>query len=150
MYMYDVQRSPANPSLIGSFTHVRACDPVIADDDYAYVTLNDSSACLGVQNVLQVIDIKDMSNPFELKSYQLSHPVGLSKDGSNLFICDWKEGLKVYNAADVSNLLLLKQFKDAVAYEVVAENGLAIVVANDGLYQYDYSDLNNIHLLSKL
>ena len=150
MYMYDVQSSPSNPSLIGSFTHVRACDPVIADDNYAYVTLNDSSACLGFQNELQVIDIKDMSKPFELKSYQLSHPVGLSKDGGNLFVCDWKEGLKVYNAADVSNLLLVKQFKDAVAYEVIAENGLAIVVANDGLYQYDYSDLNNIHLLSKL
>ena len=74
MYMYDVQHSPSNPSLIGSFTHVRACDPVIADDDYAYVTLNDSSACLGFQNVLQVIDIKDMSKPFELKSYQLSTP----------------------------------------------------------------------------
>jgi hypothetical protein len=150
MYMYDVQQSPEKPALIGSFTHIRACDPVIADDNYAYVTLNDSSACMGLNNQLQVIDIKDLGNSYEVKSYQLTHPVGLSKDGNNLFICDWKEGLKIYNASDVTNLQLIKQFRDGVDFEVVAENGLAIVLASDGLYQYDYSDLNNIRLISKL
>jgi hypothetical protein len=150
MYMYDIQNSPGTPKLAGSFTHVRACDPVIADDNYAYITLNDSSACLGFNNELQIVDIKDLANSFEVKSYQLSHPIGLSKDGNILFICDWKEGLKIYNASDVNNLQLLKQFKDGVDYEVVAENGIAIVLAGDGLYQYDYSDLNDIRLLSKL
>jgi hypothetical protein len=150
MYMYDVQNSPGTPKLVGSFTHVRACDPVIADDNYAYVTLNDSNACMGVNNELQIVDIRDLANSFEVKSYQLSHPFGLSKDGNTLFVCDWKEGLKIYNASDVNNLQLIKQFKAGVDYEVIAENGIAIVVANDGLYQYDYSDLNNIRLLSKL
>jgi hypothetical protein len=150
MFMYDVQNTPGTPKLAGSFTHVRACDPVVADDNYAYITLNDSSACLGFNNELQVVDIKDLANSFEVKSYQLSHPFGLSKDGNTLFVCDWKEGLKIYNASDVNNLQLIKQFKAGVDYEVIAENGIAIVVANDGLYQYDYSDLNNIRLLSKL
>ena len=85
-----------------------------------------------------------------VKSYDLVHPAGLSKDGNNLFICDGKDGLKIYDASDVTNLQLRKQLKDAVVYDVVTENGLAIVVADTGLYQYDYSDLNNIHLLSKL
>jgi hypothetical protein len=40
--------------------------------------------------------------------------------------------------------------KDAEVYDVVTENGLAIVLAKGGLYQYDYTDLNNIHLISKL
>jgi hypothetical protein len=150
MYMYDVQNSPSTPSLLGSFTHVRACDPVIADDKYAYVTLNDSSACLGFYNELQIVDIQDLNSPFELKSYQFTHPVGLSKDGNLLFICDWKDGLKIYDASDPNNLQLIKQCKDAVVYEVVAENGLAIVVASDGIYQYDYSSLGNIRLISKL
>jgi hypothetical protein len=150
MYMYDVQSSPSNPSLIGQFTHVRGCDPVIADDNYAYVTLNDSSACLGFVNELQIIDIRDVSNAVEVKFYQLTHPVGLSKDGNNLFICDGKDGLKVYNAADVKNLQLIKQLNDAVDYDVVAQNGIAIVMTSNGIYQYDYSDLTNIHLISKL
>ena len=35
-------------------------------------------------------------------------------------------------------------------YDVIAYNKVAIVVTTDGLYQYDYSDVNNIHLLSKI
>ena len=150
MYMYDVQGSPSTPAKIGSFTHVRACDPVVADDNYAYVTLNDSSACLGFNNELQVVGIQDFSNPQEVATYQLTHPIGLSKDGNTLFVCDWKDGLKIYDASDVKNLVMINNIKGGTMYEVIAQNGLAIVLANDGLYQYDYSDLNNIHLVSKL
>ena len=150
MYMYDVQTSPSKPMLLGSFTHVRGCDPVIADDKYAYVTINDSSACLGFNNELQVVNIQDLSNSFLVQSYQMTHPIGLSKDGNILFVCDGKDGLKVYNATDVSSLVMIKQLKDATVFDVIAQNGLAIVVADNGLYQYDYSDLNNIHLMSKM
>jgi hypothetical protein len=150
VFMYDISSSPGTPSAAGEFTHVRGCDPVIADDDYAYVTINDSSACLGFNNELQVVNIKDLSNSFLVQSYQLTHPIGLSKDGNSLFICDGKDGLKIYNAADVSNLQLIKQLKDAEVYDVVAENGLAVVLAKDGIYQYNYSDMGNIHLISKL
>jgi hypothetical protein len=150
VYMYDVQSAPAKPTLVGQFTHIRECDPVIADDNYAYVTLNDSSACLGTLDQLQIVNIKDINNSYWVKSYQLMHPVGLSKDGDNLFICDGKAGLKIYNASDVNNLQLIKEFSDAVDYDVVAENGIAIVVAANGLYEYDYSQLGNIHLISKL
>ncbi len=150
MYMYDISSTPSTPSLLSEFTHVRGCDPVIADNTYAYVTINDSSACLGFNNELQIVNIQDLNNSFLVKSYQLVHPVGLSKDGDNLFICDGKDGLKIYNVADVNNLQLIKQLKDADVYDVVTGNGLAIVVAKDGLYQYDYTDLNNIHLISKL
>ena len=150
VYMYDVLLSPSKPSLLGSFTHVRGCDPVVADDNYAYVTINDSSACLGINNQLQVVDVKDLSNSSLVSTYPLTHPIGLAKDGTTLFICDDKDGLKVYNAADANNLQLIKQLKDARVYDVIAENGLAIVVASDGIYQYDYTDLKNIRLISKL
>ncbi len=94
MYMYDVQSSPSTPSLIGQFVHARGCDPVIADNDYAYITINDSSACLGFNNELQIVNIQDMANSYMVKSYQLTHPEGLSIDGNNLFICDYKDGFE--------------------------------------------------------
>lgn len=150
VYMYDVQSTPAAPALLGEFTHVRGCDPVIGDSDYAYVTLNDSSACLGFDNELQIVNIQNLNNPFLVKSYQLVHPQGLSKDGNYLFICDGKGGLKIYDASDVTNLQLIKQFHDTEAVDVIAANGLAIVVGTNGLYQYDYSNINDIHLISKL
>jgi len=150
MYMYDIMTSPGKPSLIGQFTHVRGCDPVIADNHYAYVTINDSSACLGFNNELQIVDISDLGNAFLVKTYPFTHPVGLSKDGNHLFVCDGISGLKIYDATDVINLQLIQQLSDGTFYDVVAQNGLAIVVAGDGLYQYDYTDLNHIHLISKL
>jgi len=150
MYMFDVQSSPSTPSLIGQFTHIVACDPVIADENYAYVTLNDSSFCRGAVNELKIIDIKDVANPVDVMTYNLTHPIGLSKDGNHLFICDGKDGLKIYNAANVNGLQLIKQLKDAFDYDVIAQNGIAVVVASNGIYQYDYSDLTNIHLISKL
>jgi hypothetical protein len=150
MFMYDVKSSPSKPSLLGSLAHTRGCDPVISDGDYAYVTLNDSSACLGFNNELQVISIQDLANPVLVKSYPLTHPVGLSKDGNHLFLCDGKAGLKIYDATDVTNLQLIKQFPDGEFFDVIAENGLAVVMARDGIYQYDYSDISNIHLISKL
>lgn len=150
MFMYNVQISPSKPPLIGSLAHTRGCDPVISDGDYAYVTLNDSSACLGFNNELQVISLQDLANPVLVKSYQLTHPVGLSKDGDHLFLCDGKAGLKIYDATDVSNLQLIRQIPDGEFFDVIAENGLAIVMARDGIYQYDYSDFQNIRLISKL
>jgi len=150
VYMYDAAASPSNPTPLGAFTHVRGCDPVVADDDYAYVTINDSSACLGFNNELQIVNVKDLNAPSLVQSYQLTHPVGLSKDGNLLFVCDSKDGLKIYNADNVNNLQLIRQMKDGEAVDVIAMNGLAIMIAADGLYQYDYSDINNIHLISKL
>ncbi len=150
MYMYDVQSSPSTPTLIGQFTHIVACDPVVADDNYAYVTLNDSSMCRGAINELKVIDIKDVANPVDVKSYALTHPIGLSKDGNNLFVCDGKDGLKIYDASNVNSLQLIKQLSDGIDYDVIAQNGIVIVVSSKGIYQYDYSDLANIHLISRL
>jgi hypothetical protein len=45
---------------------------------------------------------------------------------------------------------LQKQIKGSETYDVIAFNGWALVVAKDGLYQYDYSSLSNINLISKM
>jgi hypothetical protein len=45
---------------------------------------------------------------------------------------------------------LIKQINNIEPNDVIAWNNNALVVTKDGLYQYDYSNLNNIHLSSKL
>ncbi len=150
MYIYDINASPSNPAKAGEFTHVRSCDPVIADDNYAYVTLHSGTTCLGYNNELDVIKLNNLTDAELVKTYNLTGPLGLSKDGSLLFICDGTDGLKIYNATNVLNLQLIKQFPGLETFDVIAWNKIAIVVAKDGLYQYSYSDANNIHLVSKL
>jgi len=148
MFVYNISNVD-NPSLAGQFSHVQSCDPVIADDEYAYVTLRSGSACQGFSNQLEILKLNNITDPQLLKVYPFTNPHGLSKDGNLLFICDGSDGLKIYDAADVNNLKLIKQFSNIETYDVITYNHLAVVVAKDGLYQYDYGDVNNIHLISK-
>jgi len=149
MFVYNIN-NPDNPVLTGQFSHVQSCDPVIADDDYAYVTLRTGSACFGNANQLEILQLNSFTNPTLVKAYPFTNPHGLSKDKKILFICDGADGLKIYNATDVNNLKLIKQFTGLETYDVIAYNHIALVVAKDGLYQYDYADVNNIHLVSKI
>ncbi len=149
MFVYNI-KNPDHPALDGQFGHVQSCDPVIADNSYAYVTLRSGSRCQGFTNELDILKLNNFIDPQLIKTYSLTNPRGLSKDGNLLFICDGPGGLKIYDAKDVNNLKLIKQVSDAETNDVIAYNKIALVVATDGLYQYDYTDVNNIRLLSKI
>ena len=149
MFIYGVQ-NPSSPNKISTFTHARACDPVIADNNYAYITLRTGSGCLGFDNDLEIVDITNLTAPVLKMTYPMTNPHGLSKDGDLLFICDGNDGLKIYNAANVNSIALIKQFVLPEANDVIAFNNIALVIAKDGLYQYDYSNATGIKLISKI
>lgn len=149
MYIFGLQ-NPAVPNSLGRFNHATACDPVVADDKYAYVTLRSGRSCDSYSNQLDVIDISNLTSPTLVKTYPLTNPYGLSKDGNLLFVCDGKSGVRIYDASNVNDLKLLKQIKNINTYDVIAFNKRAFVVADDGLYQFDYTDLNDVKLLSKV
>lgn len=149
MYIYSIA-NPNAPEKLGQFSHVRSCDPVIADDNYAYVTLRSGTACQGFTNQLEVLNVTKLMAPTLVKTYSMNNPHGLSKDGDLLFICDGRDGLKLYNAAQAGSLQLLKTINNIETYDVIAYGGVAIVVAKDGLYQYDYRNLNKIEMLSRI
>ena len=45
---------------------------------------------------------------------------------------------------------MLKNYTNLKAYDVIPYNNILIMIAQDGIYQYDYADLQNIRLLSKI
>ena len=149
MFIYDIG-SADNPVQVGQFAHVASCDPVISDGKFAYVTLRSGTVCGRNTNELDVLALNNLTNPALMKTYSLFNPSGLSKDGALLFVCDGTDGLKLFNANDVSNLRLIKNIGGIEPSDVIAFNGNALVVAKDGLYQYNYSDVNNIRMLSKI
>ena len=149
MYIYDIT-NPNLPVEAGKFSHVQSCDPVIADENYAYVTLRSGTACQGFSNQMEVLKLNDLQNVELVKTYKMYNPHGLSKDGDLLFICDGKDGLKIYDAANVNDIKLKKHFPGMETYDVIAMNNIALVVAKDGFYQYDYSNVNDIKLISKM
>lgn len=147
MFMYDLA-NPTSPVQLGTFSHGRACDPVVTDGEYAYVTLRGGTSCGGNDNELNIVDVKDLMNPVLVKTYPLTGPTGLTKDGNLLFVCDGTSGVRLYDAENPGALKQLTQIESDSPYDVIAANKKAMVVGKNGLYQYDYSDLNNIRLLS--
>jgi hypothetical protein len=147
MFVYGLS-NPTQPTYISSFSHARLCDPVIADDDYAYITLHAGTFCQGTQNELDVVKISDLSNPTLVKQISLTKPQGLSKDGNILFVCDDNAGIRVFDATNPENPILLQTIPLNAAYDIICNNGIAMVSAKDGLHQYNYSNTNNIIRLS--
>lgn len=149
MFVYSIN-NPDNPVQTGRFSHVVSCDPVIADDDFAYVTLRSGTVCGGNNNQLDVLRLNMLIDPTLVKSYPLTNPHGLAKDGELLFLCDGADGLKVYNASNPANLQLLSAVPGLETYDAIALGGVLLVVAKDGLYQYSYANPASLRLLSKL
>lgn len=136
MYIYDIT-SPTQPEFLSVFTHIVSCDPVVADNRYAYVTLrSEGGFCGRSTDQLDIIDIQNLRNPFLVTSYSMSNPKGLGVDSNTLFVCD--DGLKVFDVSNVNNLTLKYQF-DIEAHDVIPYQGNLMVIGGDGLYQYDYT-----------
>lgn len=148
MFIYNIS-NPAQPSYISGFSHARLCDPVIADDNYAYITLHAGTFCQGTQNELDVINISNLASPYLVKQINLTKPQGLSKDGNLLFVCDDDAGIKIFDATNPENPILTQTIALAASYDIICNNGIAIVSAKDGIHQYDYSNPNNVVKLSK-
>ncbi len=142
--------NPSDPNLLGQFSHARSCDPVVTDGQFAYVTLRSGNACQGFINQMDVVDVTNLSNPSLVKTYEFTNPHGLDKDGNNIFICDGAAGLRILDATDVHNITPIKNITGLDTYDIIALNGIAIVVAKDGLYQFDYSNINDVKQISKI
>jgi len=154
MQIWD-NSNPAEPTFLSRISHAFACDPVFVKDNYAYVTLRTGNVCQGSLNQLDLIDISDLSNPFLEETFEMSNPHGLSIDENNLFVCEGEFGLKVFNIEDPTQLgnNKIDQIRDKHSYDVIVvpgEDKHLLLVGKDGLFQYDFSNPNNLKELSKI
>jgi hypothetical protein len=151
MAVFDISNA-LSPSSLSFFTHARSCDPVVVDDTLAYVTLRTGTNCGGNLNVLDVVSIKDITKPKQIISYFMTNPHGLAKDGDLLFICDGSAGLKVYDATNprLISANLIYTYPNIDAFDVIPIGNVLVLIGDNGLYQYDYSNVKNINLLSTI
>ncbi|MEM0997670.1 MAG: hypothetical protein AAGN35_11340 [Bacteroidota bacterium] len=143
---------PSNPVWLSEFEHFAACDPVVVEGDRAYVTLSSGNTCAGNVDVLEVIDISDIRNPVLWASYPMANPKGLGIDQDLLFLCDGATGLKVLDKASFTpnSYEPVSFFPGIVTFDVIPYNGTLIMTAEEGIYQYDYRDPQNIVQVSHL
>lgn len=154
MQIWD-NSNPAEPMFLSRFSHAFACDPVFVKENYAYVTLRSGNACQSFSNQLDLIDITDLENPFLEETFEMDNPHGLSIEENNLFVCEGDFGLKVFditNPKDLGNNKI-DEIKNKHSYDVIVIPGdekHLLVVGDDGLFQYDYSNPNNLKEISRI
>jgi hypothetical protein len=149
MHIYSIH-FPSSPEYISSFEHARSCDPVVVQGDFAYVTLRGGNECWGfMDSRLDIIDISDINHPVLRQTYPMTEPYGLGIDGHNLFICEGSLGLKVYNSQKPDSVKLIQTFPDVHAFDVIPFNKVLMMIGEDGLFQYSYSQ-EQLELLSHI
>ncbi|MFC5624097.1 LVIVD repeat-containing protein [Algoriphagus winogradskyi] len=148
MHIYDAS-TPNSPTRMAVYEHVQACDPVVVNEDYAFVTLRNGTACNGVDE-LHVIDINDLYNPTLKKSYPMLNPHGLGLAGNFLYIAEGAHGLKSFNATDVMNIdqNQLEFLTDQKSVDLIPGPKSLIVIGPDGVCQFDYSNPAKLKKLS--
>jgi hypothetical protein len=131
--------NPAHPVWEASFDHASGCDPVVCDDNYAYVTIHDGTTCNGTLNQLDVVDIKNLPAATLQSSYAMTRPFGLSITNEHLFLCD--DGLKIFDKTNPVDLKLISHQKGMDAYDVIAfSDSHLMLIGADGFFQFDVSD----------
>ena len=143
MLMYDVT-SPSNPNYLNSIEHFRSCDPVVADENYAYVTLRGGTNCFTETNELQIIDIRTPEELSMVARQLMFNPHGLAIHEDYLLVCDGTAGLKVVDVTNRNEPEILSTDNIPFAYDIIVDFPSAIVVGEGVLYQYDLSNLPEI------
>ncbi|MEO9533427.1 MAG: hypothetical protein ABJG68_00400 [Crocinitomicaceae bacterium] len=144
VHIYDIS-DPRSPMEVSEFNHVTSCDPVVANDNYAFATLRGGTECGGSLSQLDIIDISDINFPHQVGQSQLINPYGLglsNVDANILYVCDGYAGLKAY---DISNggwgIETVMERDDLEAMDVIAdEDANLIVLTRGGIYQFDASN----------
>lgn len=147
MITYNIS-TPANPLYVSAYEHFVACDPVVVQDTLAYVTIRTTNCRNASTNTLDIINIKNPELPTLVSNYILESPYGLGVDENLLFVCEGDNGLKIFDVSNPFNAVLLRNYSDVNAYDVIPNEGILILTGRDGIVQYDYSDQSSIKQLS--
>lgn len=147
--MYIFKPTSSGLERLDFYEHVVSCDPVVANDNYAFVTLREGTGCFRGQNQLDVLDIRDPYDIKQINTELLDRPKGLSLDGNLLFVCEATK-IKVFNVTDPLNLRTVQTI-DLTADDVIARNGILMIMNKLGIRQYTYNSTGQqVNVLSAI
>lgn len=139
MFIFGVE-DPEQPRNLSSVQHFTACDPVVANDSLAFVTLHSNTNCGNDINQLEIYDITDSENPKLLSTRGLAEPKGLGLYGPYLIVCD--DEIKVFDIRKSNGATEFVTSIEVEAFDVIIRDNLLIAVGNDAVNQYSISSLN--------
>lgn len=139
MYIYKLS-NPELPEFEQQASHVRACDPVVAKDDYAYVTVRSGATCGGTINALFVYRVDNFYSPQLVSTTTLSNPQGLGIKDNTLYVCDGAMGLRIFNVSNPSDARMTGTRAGYTFYDCIPYDDVLICMVEGGMVLYDISD----------
>lgn len=139
MYIYSIA-NPAQPVLLSQARHVRSCDPVVANDSTAFVTLLGGQPCGAVDEGLYIYNVSNLISPLLIKKYLMPTPRGLGLADSILYVCQKNNGLSIFNVSVPATPLLRKKITTHIFEDVIPYNKLLICYISTGLVLYDITN----------
>ena len=149
LYIYSIDTA-AKPRLVGEAKHARSCDPVVANDSIAFVTLKSSGNCGPAVPGLYIHDIKNINLPILKTTVNLPDPVGLGLQDSILYVCCGNAGLKVFNVKSPYSPALLSTKTDGNFVDVIPYDGILICYVQDGILLYNITNPASPALVRKI
>jgi len=149
LYIYSID-TPSIPSKLAEARHARSCDPVVANDSIAFVTLKGNSNCGPAESGLYVHSIKNIFQPVLIKKVLINSPEGLGLQGSTLYICCNNEGLKVFDVSQPANPAEIRTVTGAYFKDVIPYGNLLICYVSSGIILYDITAPTNPVLLKHI
>ncbi len=149
MYIYTLA-NPEMPVKLSQAVHVRACDPVVAKDTFAFVTLRSGTRCGTATNALYTYGIGTITNPTLLNILPLPNPKGLGYKDSTLFVACEDSGLAVINIKLSNSPVLKKYIKGNSFSDVICLGNTLVCLVKTGISLYDISNVNNITLIKNI
>lgn len=80
----------------------------------------------------------------------LQSPYGLGVDGSQLFVCEGDNGLKIFDITQPTQPKLKQTMGDVKSFDVIPLNKILLVTGDGGFLQYSYQNEGKMELLSKI
>jgi len=147
MYIYSIT-NPQSPQFESQVQHLTGCDPIVANDSVAYLTIHGGNRCGSQLNQLQVYNVTNIENPIFKKSIELTNPMGLGMKGDYLFVCDNGTGLRVFDITNKYNPIPLNIITGESFVDVIISDNLMICMLTNGVAYFDISNPSNIIKLS--
>lgn len=149
MLIFDIATDGTPELRTSDYEYIKSCQPVAFNGQYAYVSVRNDDECRTSvsANEIQILDITDILNPTIISSFSMGSPQGIGISDNTLFVCDKQNG---FTALDVTNPLAIVSLAIFPFYtkEVIVLENTVLAFSNTQIYQFDYSDLNNIYLVS--
>ncbi|MBC8144840.1 MAG: hypothetical protein H7X80_04585 [bacterium] len=136
VYLVDITDGDT-PTPLSEFEHGRGCDPVVVEDNRAYVTLRSGTRCGDIEDQLHILDVSNLRSPRLLKSFDVASPYGLAVRDGIVYLCDGPAGLKVIDTRDVNNPQVVAQITNIEPYDVILLEQHMVVTTRDRAIVYE-------------